>query len=159
MSASDTPKCSKCQREITTGMMCLLCPHGSACELWPKDVDKSSELFAYQMWEDFAKKHVARLEAEISAIKVAAQKELPEEPVIFDHASEHGQCVSRYDYLFLRAFATALIAREKEARKNADRYEYVRRLNAYQFAELYKRCMIQDVRFDEAIDAAAKREE
>jgi hypothetical protein len=39
-----------------------------------------------------------------------------------------------------------------------ERYEYVRRLNAAQFAELYRRNIAENVPFDDLVDAAALRD-
>jgi hypothetical protein len=33
----ECPTCDKCGAPITTGMMALLCPGRTDCEMWPKD--------------------------------------------------------------------------------------------------------------------------
>jgi hypothetical protein len=60
------PRCEKCDAEITTGFMCAMCPHGSDCELWPTDSDPGTEVLAYRMWEQEAKRIHAELRSEVS---------------------------------------------------------------------------------------------
>lgn len=42
-----------------------------------------------------------------------------------------------------------------EAKRDAARYEVVRKMNATQFAELLQRCLFQDLRFDDEVDRLA----
>ena len=43
-------------------------------------------------------------------------------------------------------------ANVQHMKRNADRYEVVRKMNASQFAELLQRCLFQDLRFDDEVD-------
>lgn len=62
------------------------------------------------------------------------------------------ELVSKSEYDLLR---TRLAAVER----GHDRYEYVRTLNANQFAELWTRCVVMDLRFDDEVDAAIAAKE
>jgi hypothetical protein len=55
----DSPKCDKCGAEITTGFMGFFCPHGSNCDLWPKDSPDDVQLLAYRHWEAEMKARLA----------------------------------------------------------------------------------------------------
>ena len=56
---NDEPKCDKCGLEITTGFMAFFCPHGSSCDLWPKDSADDVQLLAYRHWEAEMKARLA----------------------------------------------------------------------------------------------------
>ena len=49
--SNQEPKCDKCGEEIITGLMAAFCPHGSKCELWPRDSKPETVVFAYELWE------------------------------------------------------------------------------------------------------------
>lgn len=46
-------------------------------------------------------------------------------------------------------------ANVQHMKRNADRYEVVRKMNASQFSELLQRCLFQDLRFDDEVDKLA----
>lgn len=46
-------------------------------------------------------------------------------------------------------------ANVQHMKRNADRYEVVRKMNASQFSELLQRCLFQDLRFDDEVDRLA----
>ena len=46
-------------------------------------------------------------------------------------------------------------ANVQHMKRNADRYEVVRKMNATQFSELLQRCLFQDLRFDNEVDRLA----
>jgi hypothetical protein len=56
----------------------------------------------------------------------------------------------------LRAEVEALREAADEYALGDARYEYIRRLNAAQFAELYRRNIAENVPFDDLVDAARK---
>ena len=69
---NDEPKCDKCGLEITTGFMAFFCPHGSSCDLWPKDSADDVQLLAYKHWEAEMKGMLAEAAAErASKVKVS----------------------------------------------------------------------------------------
>ena len=85
-----------------------------------------------------------------------------------DHVLQHGLMYTGKDELVflcrnlerenaaLRAEVEALRAACDEYALGDERYEYVRRLNAAQFAELYRRNIAENIPFDNLIDAARK---
>jgi len=40
------PTCDMCGLEITTGLMCVGCPHGDKCAMFPHDADEKTKEFA-----------------------------------------------------------------------------------------------------------------
>jgi hypothetical protein len=55
----DEPKCGKCGYEITTGLMAVFCPEGSACEFWPNDCSDAVKVTTYELWEQQVKANLA----------------------------------------------------------------------------------------------------
>lgn len=66
--------------------------------------------------------------------------------------SEAEDCWIHNEPMVQADFARQLERELNEAKREAARYEVVRKMNATQFAELLQRCLFQDLRFDDEVD-------